>query len=309
MAKKVNVGVRIPAIHPYDPGAVSEYVKEAEAQGFHSVWVGDHVFYRVDVPQPLTMLTWVAALTSRVRLGTAIMLTAYLNPVLLAKTAATLDYLSGGRLTLGISLGGTDAEYNSLGVPIKQRVSRLVENVEIVRKLWAEDDVTYEGRYNHIEGGRISPKPVQKPGVPLWFGAASEPSLRRTAQLADGWMASAAGGTEGFLAGAAQVQSFVREAGRDTASFGMGKLQSISVDRDPARARELAETQWKAYYGPNFDVDRGAIHGDPAACAAKLAEIATAEANELTLALETSTLDAGQLTLLKEATADLPGAW
>ena len=111
------------------------------------------------------------------------------------------------------------------------------------------------------------------------------------------------------LAGAARVQQLAREAGRHIATFGMGKLQSVSVDADPIRARELAEKQWKSYYGPNYDVARGAIHGDPEQCAAKLAKLATAEAEELTFALETSTLDAGQLALLKQATAGLPGAW
>ena len=86
MADTVNIGLRIPSIHPSDVDALRSFVLEAEALGYHSIWVGDHVFYRVDVVDPLTMLTWVAAQTTRVRLGTAVMLTAYRNPVLLAKT-------------------------------------------------------------------------------------------------------------------------------------------------------------------------------------------------------------------------------
>src|SRR5439155_7664709 len=141
------------------------FVLEAEFLGFDSIWVGDHVFYRADVLQPLQLLSWVAALTSRVRLGTAVMLTAYLNPVLLAKAAASLDYLCGGRLTLGLSIGGTDAEYASIGVPMQERVGRLVESVKVMRRLWSEDDVSFPGKYQQGVGGTINTKPVQRPGV------------------------------------------------------------------------------------------------------------------------------------------------
>src|SRR5437899_2828311 len=100
----LNLGVRIPAVQGVEPAALKRFVMEADSLGFHSIWAGDHVFYRADILQPLQLLGWVAALTSRVRLGTAVMLAAYLNPVLLAKAAASLDYLSGGRLTLGLSI-------------------------------------------------------------------------------------------------------------------------------------------------------------------------------------------------------------
>ena len=307
MANRVNIGIRIPVVAPYDVAAVREFVQEAERQGFHSVWVGDHVYHRMDLVQPLSMLSWVAALTSRVRLGTAVMLTAFLNPVLFAREVATLDYLSEGRLTLGISFGGTEAEYGSIGVPIKQRPSRLVENVEIARKLWSEDEVNYEGRYHHIQSGRINPKPVQKPGVPLWFGGGSEPSMRRTSQLADGWIAGAGGPPEGWLDQTKTMLSYVGEAGRDASTFGVGKLQSVSVDPDPKRARQLAEKQWQTYYGPNWDVDRNCIEGDSETVAARIATLATVEAEEATIVLEPSDLTAGQLALLRETVASVPG--
>src|SRR5207247_7079036 len=138
------------------------------------------------------LLCWVAAPPSRVRLGTAVMLTAYLNPVLLAKAAASLDYLCGGRLTLGLSIGGTDAEYASIGVPMQERVGRLVEGVKVMRRLWSEDDVSFPGKYQQVVGGTINPKPVQRPGVPLYFRATSDPMRARLAGIADAWIASPA---------------------------------------------------------------------------------------------------------------------
>src|SRR5207248_9810439 len=133
--------------------AVRSFVVEAESLGFDSIWAGDHVFYRADVLQPLELLPWAAAVTTRVRLGTAVMLTSYLNPVLLAKAAASLDYLSGGRLTLGLSIGGSEAEYRSIGVPMQERVGRLVEGVKIMRRLWSEDGVNFAGKYNQVVEG------------------------------------------------------------------------------------------------------------------------------------------------------------
>ena len=299
MADKVNVGLRIPSVHPCDVGDIREFVQEAESLGFHSIWVGDHVFHRVDVLDPLSLLAWVAALTSRVRLGTSVMLTAYRNPVLLAKATASLDYLSNGRLTLGVSLGGSEAEYLSVGVPMKERAGRLRENVAVIRLLWSTEDASYQGRYYQIEHARIKPQPVQKPSIPLWFGGHSEPSLRRTAELADGWVGSAsATNAEQFRAGVKQVQGFAQERGRDPSTLDFGKLILVSVDQDRGRALQLAQTHWKSYYGPNFDVERTLVYGEPEECAIGLQEYAKAETPEVTLILEPSTLDPGQLHLL-----------
>ncbi len=304
MAPKLNVGLRVPAVHPTNVEALKAFVQRAEALGFHSIWVGDHVFYHLDVPQPLNLLTWIAALTTRVRLGTAVMLGAYLDPVTLARQAATLDCLSGGRLTLGLSIGGTEAEYRSLGVPMKQRVGRLMESADLIRRLWSEGDVAFEGRYFQVEHGNLRPKPAQKPGPPLYFGAFQEPMLRRIAARADGWIA--AGGTiDSFISGVALVRRLVREDGRDPDSLGFAKLHGVSVHRSRAEALARAQRHWQAYYGPKYDVETSTIVGTPAECAAKLAAFTAVDAPEVTLALEPSSLDLDQLELLFETTRGL----
>ncbi|HLF79454.1 MAG TPA: LLM class flavin-dependent oxidoreductase [Dehalococcoidia bacterium] len=301
MAAKLNVGLRLPAVHGVKMDDLRAFVLAAEKLGFHSIWVGDHVYHHVDVLQPLERLTWVAALTYRVRLGTAVMLTAYLNPVLLAKAAASLDYMSGGRLQLGISIGGTPPEYKSIGVPANQRVGRLLENVAIMRALWSGDDISYYGRYNQIEAANIKPKPVQKPGVPLYFGANTEAMLRRAARHADGWVGSA-GPTTKFLEGVTYIRQTASDLGRDPNTLALAKLQGVSVHPDRAQAKALAERQWQSYYGPRFSVDAATIYGTPDEVATKLSEFGNADAPEITLALEPPTLNLDLLALLFETT-------
>lgn len=306
MANTVNIGLRIPSIHPCDTNALRSFVLEAEVLGYHSIWVGDHVFYRVDILDPLTMLTWVAAQTTRVRLGTAVMLTAYRNPVLLAKAAASLDHLSGGRLTLGISIGGAEAEYNSLGVAMNKRVTHLRENVAIMRRLWAEEGVEYEGNFHRIEGGTMTPRPTQRPGVPLWFGGNSEAMQRRLAGIADGWVGPGGAPADNFLAGVSRVRDFAEEQGRDPNSLGFGKLINVSIDPSRERAFDLARAHWNTYYGPNFNVERSAICGEPDEVGAALREFGEAETPEVTLILEPSNLDLEQLQLLAETMGVTP---
>ena len=298
---RLNFGIRIPAVHPTDLAALRAFVLHVEELGFHSIWVGDHVFYPTDVPDPLELLTWVAALTSRVRLGTAIMLGAYRQPVLLARAAATLDFLSGGRLSLGLSIGGTAAEYATLGVPMRQRVGRLLEGVAVMRQLWQRDDVAFAGRYTSVEHASIHPKPAQEQGVPVYFGATSEAMRRRAAQHADGWIGSAGSSIERYLADVQSTARILTELNRDPATFVFAKLQGVSVHSDAAEARAVAERQWRSYYGPRFDVDAATVYRTPAECARQLGRLLAAEVPEVTVIVEPPTLGVVQLDLLWEA--------
>jgi alkanesulfonate monooxygenase SsuD/methylene tetrahydromethanopterin reductase-like flavin-dependent oxidoreductase (luciferase family) len=232
------------------------------------------------------------------------MLTAYQNPVLLAKAAATLDVLSGGRLTLGVSIGGTEAEYRSIGVPIEQRVGRLLENVRIMRRLWAGEDVTYEGRYYSIKGGNVLPKPVQQP-IPIYFGNQREAMLDRIGRLADGWVSSAGTSIETFLSGVKRVRAVAAERGRDPDGLGFAKLQLVSIGRDKVDAAEKAHKQWDAYYGRVYNVEGGVTHGTIQEVEADLRPFLDAEAPEVTLIAEPPGLDLAQLELLLEATQRL----
>lgn len=295
--RELIYSLRIPAVHPANPANIERFVVRAEELGFHAIWAGDHVFYHSDVLQPLHLLTWVAAKTSRVRLGQAVMLSAYLNPVLLARAAATIDVLSGGRMTLGMSIGGTEAEFKSIGVPMNQRVGRLLENIEIMRRLWREDDVEYAGRYNQVEGGRINPKPVQPGGIPIYMGAFGDAMLRRIARHGDGWV----GGSQaiaGFLDNVPKVRGYTEAAGRDPDSLLIAKLQNISIAATKEQAKQQGEAHWRAYYNPNYDLDNATIYGTAEDCAEQLQVFETIDHPRIELALEPAGLDIGQLEAL-----------
>jgi probable F420-dependent oxidoreductase len=290
---ELRFGLRVPAVHPADVEALRAWVLRAEGLGFDSIWAGDHVFYNTDVLQPLHMLTWIAAQTSRVRLGQAVMLSSYLNPVLLAKAAATIDVLSSGRLMLGMSIGGTEAEYTSIGVPMNQRVGRLFESIEIMRRLWREDGVEFTGRYNTVVQGTINPKPVQAVGVPIYIGAFGEKMLKRAVRVADGWVGGA-GAIDRFLELTKAAREYALEAGRDPDTLAIAKLQCISVDENADSARERALRHWQTYYGPRWDI-ANTILGTPAQCAEQLDVFRQVGGSSMTVVMEPSGLGLEQL--------------
>ncbi len=298
---EVVYSLRIPSVHPANPQNIERFVVRAEELGFHAIWAGDHVFYRSDVLQPLHLLTWVAAKTSRVRLNQAVMLSAYLNPVLLARAAATIDVLSGGRFSLGMSIGGTEAEFTSIGVPMNQRVGRLLESIEIMRRLWREDGVEYEGRYHHITGGQINPKPVQAGGVPIYMGGASDAMLRRIARRADGWVSPSAP-IAAFIANVPKVRAFAEAAGREPDSLEIAKLQNVSIASTREAAKAQGEAHWRAYYNPGYDLDNATIYGTAEQCKEQLEVFQGAECPRVELAMELAGLDIEQLEALASIT-------
>lgn len=294
--RETRFGLLVPTAYPQSPPSAEElarFFRRADDLGFDSLWVIDRIFHPNPVLEPLAVLTWAAAVTHRIRLGTAVLLLAFRNPVLVAKYTATLDFLSGGRLTLGVSLGGRPEEYTALGVPLRQRPSRLEENLEVMRLLWTGRGVHYSGRYIRLEGATVEPRPLQPGGIPVYMGGASEPALRRAGRLAQGWVMGAMGGPEAFRSAWSRVVESARQAGRDPSSLTAGKLLYICVDGDRQRARERLEAHCRAYYGPAFDVDRAAVFGPPEACAERVRAFAEAGVGLFLLALPWP--DVGQL--------------
>ena len=179
-----------------DAQALVGLASRAEHLGFDSVWVHDHVFNVGHVfdriggrpyYEPLTLLSFVAARTERVRLGTSVLVLPYHNAIRLAKTAATLDVLSGGRLILGVGVGSIEKETSAMGSPFAERGALSDEAIAAMRTLWAEEDPSFEGRYYRFGGMKFSPKPLQKPSIPVVIGGVSRAAIRRAARLGDGW--------------------------------------------------------------------------------------------------------------------------
>jgi probable F420-dependent oxidoreductase len=168
----------------------------AEALGLDSVWASDHVFNVGYVRErignrpyydPLTILTYVAAQTERITLGTSVLVLPYHHPIRLAKAAATLDVMSGGRLVLGVGVGVIEQELHAMGSPYAERGAITDETIAILKCLWTEDEPSYQGRRYQFSGMAFSPKPLQKPHIPLLIGGTSRAAIRRAARLGNGW--------------------------------------------------------------------------------------------------------------------------
>lgn len=162
--------------------------ERAEAAGFDSVWLGEHHNNPVLYPAPLLGLAAIAARTSRVSLGTGVLLLPLYHPMCVAEEGAMVDMISGGRLILGVGAGYAPEEFAAFGLSVKQRGSRLDEGAALLRRLWTETHVTHRGRYYHVEDATVGPRPVQKPAPPIWFGAWTAPAIERAARLGDAWL-------------------------------------------------------------------------------------------------------------------------
>ena len=228
---------------------LTSFFQRAEELGFHSLWITDRLFHTINLPHCLTLLTYAAACTSRIELGTAVLLLSLRHPADVARQAATLDVLSGGRLTLGVALGGWGTEYDAMSMPQSQRVGRLEEGMTVLRKLWTETDVTFHGKYYHLEKANVAPKPVRPGGIPLPMGAATPLGQQRAGRIADGWITAAHGTPESFERSWNLVQEAARQAGRDPSTLTNRAALYTNLDPDKDRARRDMMAYLSAYYG------------------------------------------------------------
>jgi probable F420-dependent oxidoreductase len=219
----MKLGVCIPHYgRPIEVDRMLSAAQRAEEAGLDSVWVTDHVIvprdvdviYREDMLDPLAVLPWLAGVTERIALGTSVVILPYRSPVPVAKLLASVDVLSGGRLVVGAAIGWLEGEFEALGVPFKERVSRSEEALELMRALWTEPHPEIETRRHRLQNLQVSPMPLQKPRPPIWIGGGSEGALQRVARLGDGWHATSAT-PDVFRQGKQAVTRFWKEAGRD----------------------------------------------------------------------------------------------
>ena len=216
-----------------DPGAVRAYAERVDELGFKHLLVYDHVLgadpsvhqgwagpYDIDTTfhEPFVLFGYLAALTS-LELVTGIIILPQRQTALVAKQAAEVDLLTGGRFRLGVGIGWNAVEYEALAKDFTNRGRRMSEQVELLRRLWTEPTVTFDGEFERITGAGLAPLPVQRP-IPLWFGAQSAPAYRRTGRLADGWFPQVPPGSR-LDEARAIVEGAAREAGRDPGSIGM----------------------------------------------------------------------------------------
>lgn len=247
-------------------GYVTTVAKKSEEMGLHSLWVIDRIVY--DNLEPLTFLAAAAAVTHKIRLGTSVLLAGLRHPVLLAKTVSTLDFLSGGRVTLGIGFGSRENDFSAVGVPFEDRGSRAEEVVRLMKRLWTEEGVTHKGRFFQVDNLSIGPKPLQSPHPPIWTGGGAEIALKRAGRLADGYICGSSAIQE-FPAVWEKICGFAAAAGRDPKKIEKAALTFMAIDDDKTKAVEACAAYLNRYYGKvRVDVEKTFLVGQPEACAA-----------------------------------------
>jgi probable F420-dependent oxidoreductase len=239
-----------------DPTVIRDFAQTAEALGYHHILAYDHVIganpasrqgwrppytHKDSFHEPFVLFSYLAGVTKTLEFTTGVIILPQRQTVLVAKQAAALDVLSGGRLRLGIGIGWNPVEYEALGENFKNRGRRSEEQVEVLRKLWTQELVTYEGQWHRITDAGLNPLPIQRP-IPIWFGGSDDRALRRLARLGDGWF-PLMGPDDTCRAAIDKIGSYAREAGRDPKSIGIESRVTIG-QKSPEEWKKEIEA-WK----------------------------------------------------------------
>jgi probable F420-dependent oxidoreductase len=267
----------------FDPVAFREYLVRAEELGFEGAWTQEQVLGSWSQLGAVEAMTFAAACTSRLRLGCAVFVTPLHVPAHLAKSLSSLDQLSRGRLEIGIGTGGTRRPFAAFGMDGQHLVTRFTEGLELMKALWTQDSVDFDGRFWQLSGAAMRPKPFQKPYPPIWFGGSAAAALRRAVRLGDGFFGAGSTTTATFAEQVRVVRAELAARGRE--DFQIAKRVYIAVDDDPARARERMSAALDDVYG-GFglrDLMAVTVVGTPADCVSGLREVADAGAEMILL--------------------------
>jgi probable F420-dependent oxidoreductase len=216
------------------PEAIQRVAQRAEQLGYAGLWASDHIVIPDSAVQrfggvfyePLTVLGFAAACTSKIRLGTTVLILPYRNPLVAAKVLSTLDVLSSGRVTAGLAVGWTEDEFKALGVPFKERGALSDEYIAVFKALWTQERPAFHGQYVRFDNLAFEPKPVQKPHIPLWIGGNSKRAIRRAVAHGDCWHPTRPLVVD-VKAGAAYLRDICAQRGRDPHSVGIAVRQPL----------------------------------------------------------------------------------
>jgi len=286
MANDLPCGIELPQVFfdgPVDMEHVRNFAVRAEDLGYDSLWLQERIIGDVKMLEPVTLLSYVAAITSRLKLGTSVILLPLRNPVQLAKAYATLDVMSNGRAVMGVGLGGghLGSHENVFGYTREGRVTRFTEAVEIMKRLWTEPKASFHGRFWNLDNVAMEPKPIQKPRLPIIFGGHHENALRRAVKQADGWMGAGSSSSGSFIRESGRIRQLLTEFNRDPASFHFSKRVYLAVDNDETRG-ERRIREWFGRRYKNADLGpKVSIWGSAAKCTEKIQDIVKAGAQQI----------------------------
>ncbi|HZW56710.1 MAG TPA: LLM class flavin-dependent oxidoreductase [Nitrososphaerales archaeon] len=266
----VNVNTRVPLIYPaqYTAENLLDFSKHVEELGYDSVWVGDSILAKPRL-DPLSILSAISSRTTRVKLGTACMIAPLRNPILLARTWATLDILSRGRTSMAVCIGPGTLEYEKLGIHFGNRGRMVEEYVQLLRRLWQEDGVTFSGKYYNVSNVTLNPKPIQKPAPPIcivgWpYGHGAEDReeevvakskklaesiFTRVVKHGDGWMFDGFATPEGVRDGVENLKRIAKSEGKDFSKLDIVYQMTLNVNSSKSEAESEAREFISKYYG------------------------------------------------------------
>jgi probable F420-dependent oxidoreductase len=249
------------------PENVLTFAKKCEAMGLHSMWTIDRIAY--DNLEPLTILAAAAGATQKIRIGTSVLLPGLRHPALLAKSLATLDFISDGRLTVGVGFGSRENDFTAVEVPFDRRGSRAVECVELMKRLWTEENVTHRGTFFNVQNLTIGPRPIQKP-IPIFTGGSAEISLKRAGTWANGFICGSSAIPE-FSSTWEKIAQYARAAGRNPRDIEKAGLTFMAINDDTAKALETVNNYVMRYYGRlRGDLATTSLVGSAAAVAERI---------------------------------------
>ena len=238
-----------------DFASMINLAERAEGFGFDSVWCGDSVLARPRL-EAISTLAAIAGRTKRVKLGTAVFLPALRNPVVLANEVANLDIVSQGRVIFGVGIASktptVEKEFDACGVSFRHRVSIFEECVTIMRQLWTEPEVNFQGRHFQLDGVSLGLKPVQKGGVPIWMAASAEKPQRRMLKMGDGWFPNATS-PQAYTEGWHQIKTLANESGRQAGQLHKALYTTVNINEDKTQADKEMREFIEGYYSMPFE--------------------------------------------------------
>lgn len=292
------------------PAAFGELARRVDELGYDSLWVGDHLSTHNPVLDSIVALTHFASITRRVALGTGILLLPLRHPSLVAKQVATLDWLSGGRVILGVGVGGEDPkDFESVQVPTSERGARTSDGIRALRALWSSTCASYSGTHYRFADVGILPQPVQSGGPPIWVGARSAAALRRTGRLGDAWYSYMVSPRR-FADGMAQIRSAADAAGRESARIGGALLIPTRIGASKEAARRDAQEHLARRYAKPYEphvIDSYCAVGTAAQVRERLGEYADVGVDHVVFmpAVDTAELNGAAQHIYEEVVAPL----
>ncbi|MEO5723179.1 MAG: TIGR03619 family F420-dependent LLM class oxidoreductase [Ilumatobacteraceae bacterium] len=269
----------------FNPAALRAHMRRAEELDFDGAWTSEQTLGSAPTLGPIEVLSFAAACTERIRLGCAVFVATQHNPVQLAKSISSLDQLSLGRVDVGLGIGAKRQMFTAFDVEASTVVARFNEGLKLMRALWADDRVTFPGRFWQLDNAAMEPKPFQRPGPPVWFGGSHPAALRRAVAHADGFIGAGSSTTATFIKQVETLREALTDVGREPGTLRIAKRVYVTVDDDPERARSRTAAALHDIYGQYgaTDLTAVAVFGTPQTVVAGLQQIAVAGAEMIVL--------------------------